>query len=612
MEGKKETVLVTGATGFLGEYLIKRLLREYRVLAMGRNRERGRFLASLGAVFCEGDFTEAKQCAGYVKEADYVIHAGALSSVWGAWEEFYRTNVLGTKTILRLCRKYGVKRLVYVSSPSVYSGTRDRLEIKEEQAPKKNTLNHYIRSKLLAEKLLLRQKEVPVVILRPRGLIGVGDTSLVPRLLRANRTIGIPLFRGGKNLVDMTSVENAALACHLALTAKGAEGGIFNITNGEPAEFKELLEQFLTAAGESPHYRRLPFRALYCAAAVLEKGYRLFRVKGEPPLTRYTVCMLAFSQTMDISRARKLLGYRPEKTLEESIREYGEWYRKGSADPLPPAFPDPPGLITAARICHCGFCINDLARMFRGRSSEKRRFPAGVVLLTHKRLGTIVYDTGYSEQILHGGPLLKLYCLLNPVSVTREQTIVRQLEKRGIPAGSAKHVILSHAHPDHVGGLSLIPGYTLTAFPVTLAAAKKSSLLKLSFRELLPPAGHILAERKPQNRLYEHFLCRYFEEVYDLFDDGSVIGVRLPGHCDGQLGLWLPDQSLFLAADACWGTDLLEDTPRMRLLARLIQNDFAAYRDTVRRLCRLKHDYPRIRIICSHDGGKEQIHGEGL
>ena len=88
-----ETVLVTGATGFLGEYLVRRLVGRYRVLALGRNRDRGRRLEAYGAVFCPGDFTRRESCACYLKEADYVIHAGALSSVWGKWEDFYQTNV---------------------------------------------------------------------------------------------------------------------------------------------------------------------------------------------------------------------------------------------------------------------------------------------------------------------------------------------------------------------------------------------------------------------------------------------------------------------------------------------------------------------------------------
>ena len=87
MENGKNTVLITGATGFLGEYLVMRLTKEYRVLAMGRNREQGRKLEGLGAVFCPGDFTDRKTCEAYFKGVRYVIHAGARSTVWGRWDE---------------------------------------------------------------------------------------------------------------------------------------------------------------------------------------------------------------------------------------------------------------------------------------------------------------------------------------------------------------------------------------------------------------------------------------------------------------------------------------------------------------------------------------------
>ena len=192
---------------------------------MGRNREQGRKLEGLGAVFCPGDFTDRKTCEAYFKGVRYVIHAGARSTVWGRWEDFYRTNVAGTALVAELCLENGIERLVYISSPSIYTVKCDRYDIREEQAPKYNDLNHYIRSKLSAERVVedVHQKGLETVILRPRGLIGVGDTSLVPRLLRANMRIGIPLMREGLNTVDLTSVENVAQACQLALTARAAE-----------------------------------------------------------------------------------------------------------------------------------------------------------------------------------------------------------------------------------------------------------------------------------------------------------------------------------------------------------------------------------------------------
>lgn len=623
---QSETVLVTGATGFLGEYLVRRLAGRYRVLALGRNREKGRRLEAYGAVFCPGDFTRRESCVCYFKEADYVIHAGALSSVWGKWEDFYRTNVAGTELVAGLCREYGVRRLVYISSPSIYTGKEDQYDIREEEAPEKNELNYYIRSKLMAEAVIRRwnRKGLETVILRPRGLIGPGDTSLVPRLLRANEGVGIPLFNGGHNLVDLTGVENAALACELALTAKGAAGGVFNITNGEPTEFRVLLERFLKAIGKRPHYRRLPFGLVYGAAGALEKAYGAFRLPGEPPLTRYTVCTLGHAQTMDIRRAEKILGYRPEKTLEESIREYGDWWRGqqeredaagnsgeaagGDAAKMEQGVTASPGRVTEVKLYRCGSCVNDLGVIYRGMPREKREFPARAALIRHRELGNILYDTGYSEEIFRGGLFLFLYRLVNPVRLGREETLAARLEKDGVSPKSVRRVILSHAHPDHVGGLSRLSGVELVATGEVLEALHGHRLRDLMPRSLTPPNGCIRTERQPKTPLKDHFLCGYFERVYDLFGDGSVVGVVLDGHCRGQLGLWIPDVSLFLAADACWGGDLAGAVSRMRLLPALLQKDFKAYRDTLRRICRMKREHPEIRVVFSHQRERGKAH----
>ena len=657
----KKTVLVTGATGFLGEYLTQRLTKRYRVLALGRNREKGKRLEEQGAVFCPGDFTRRESCARYFQGVDYVIHAGALSTVWGEWEDFYRTNVLGTELVAALCRENGVKRLVYLSSPSIYTGKEDQYHIREDQAPEQNNLNYYIKSKLMAEAILRKweKKGLETVILRPRGLIGIGDTSLVPRILTANAKTGIPLFREGRNLVDLTSVENVALACELSMTAEKAPGRAFNITNGEPMEFRNILEQFLRAIGEEPRYRRLPFGLVYALAGGLEWLYRTLRFAGEPPLTRYTVCTLGYAQTMDISSAREILGYVPEKTLAESIREYGAWWkanhgtgspkgeekssskrtrtypaspdcgaeagrRPGAHDstqpgrraeagrrpgahnptqPDQPHLPAPPGKVEEVKIYPCGSCTNRLGIMFRGMRWEKREFPARAALIRHRELGHILYDTGYSEEIFRGGPGLWLYRLLNPVRLGKEEGICERLKKDGIPPETVKTILLSHAHPDHIGGLSRFPGCRLVAFGETLDALERPRIRNLVFRNLLPPKGCIEKKHTPGNPLENHFLNRYFGQAYDLFGDGSAIAVRLEGHARGQMGLWIPDVSLFLAADACWGSDLVKATRRMRLLPRLLQKDFAAYEDSLKRICRMKRDYPQIRVVFSHQKG---------
>lgn len=323
-------ILVTGATGFLGSYLLAELGKTHPVVGIGRSREKIQKLSHLAQMeYC--DLTNDAQIKElmYRHSFDCVIHAAALSSAWGREEDFIAANVRSTALLVKLAISCHVKKFIFVSSPSIYSKKESCLHIKEEDVPWDNRLNYYIMSKIQAEKILQKYtKNIDIIILRPRGLIGAGDTSLVPRLLRANKKIGIPLFHKGQNMVDITCVENAAWACALAVNAPVKSGSVYNISNGEPCPFKQVLDLFLKEAGLTPHYREVPFIPVYLLSCLLEKGYQLLRLSPEPILTRYTVCTLAFSQTLDISKAKKELGYRPKVTLADGILKYGRWYRQ--------------------------------------------------------------------------------------------------------------------------------------------------------------------------------------------------------------------------------------------------------------------------------------------
>ena len=322
-------VLVTGATGFLGKYVVKELVAEgYFVRAFGRNEAVGQSLVSEQVEFFKGDLSSKQAVEEACKGVEMVVHAGALSTVWGPWESFYQANVLGTQHVLEACRTNKISRLVYVSSPSIYAAPKDQIGIKEEDAPTENHLNNYIKSKLLSEKLFPAYPDVPSIILRPRGLFGIGDTSILPRVLKLSQKIGIPLIKEGKQLMDMTCVENVALAIALALKADRAEGQVYNITNGEPTPFKELIEEALQGLELPIRYKKLPAFLLRGLASSLEVLYRFLPLKGEPPLTRYTYCLLRYSQTLDISKAREELGYEPRISIKEGIAQYVQDYRK--------------------------------------------------------------------------------------------------------------------------------------------------------------------------------------------------------------------------------------------------------------------------------------------
>lgn len=328
----RRKVLVTGAYGFLGKYVIDELVdHHYRVVAFGRKREELEKLRDKQVEIFQGDFCNYDDALAAAQKADYIIHCGALSTVWGRRDDFIRTNVDGTVNLMKAARQAGIKRMVYVSSPSIYAARRDRLNIDESDYDPKNRLNYYIESKILAEQKIREFDDVDYVIIRPRGLFGVGDTSIIPRLIRANQKIGIPIFNGGRNIVDMTCVENVALALRLALESNAASRKTYNITNGEPHEFRELLEELFQKLRQKPRYLDANVDFMYNVAGLVEVVYKLARIYREPLLTKYNVCTLGYSQTLDIENAVRDLGYHPKISLREGIEKYAKAYRENSA-----------------------------------------------------------------------------------------------------------------------------------------------------------------------------------------------------------------------------------------------------------------------------------------
>lgn len=322
-------ILVTGAYGFLGKYVIEELVSHgYDVLAFGRDEQKMKALKRERVDIFIGDFCNKEAVIKATEGVDAVIHCGALSTIWGKREDFINANVRGTMNLVEGCLQHQVKRFVYVSSPSIYACKANRLDIKETDVDESNTLNFYIESKILAEQQIKATANLDWVIVRPRGLFGVGDPSIVPRLIRANAKIGIPLFNNGRNIVDMTCVENVAYALRLCLESPNAVGNIYNITNGEPKPFKEILETLFNSLGVQPNYLKLNSEVLYALSCLIERLYKIFRIYKEPIFTKYSICTLAYSQTLDISKARNELNYVPQMTLQEGIMKYAEQYNK--------------------------------------------------------------------------------------------------------------------------------------------------------------------------------------------------------------------------------------------------------------------------------------------
>lgn len=320
--------IVTGATGFLGSHLVMLLEEQgYQVIALGRNADKGQKLNSEQTTFKATDITNKSTLLQSFEQVDVVFHCAALSSAWGKMDDFERVNVQGARYVLQCCEQYEVKKLVYVSSTSVYFDFKDKTNIAETEVLQHGFVNHYAQTKYQAEQCLLTEKEnTEVVIIRPRGIVGDGDTSIMPRVLRIADKGFFPLINQGKAIVDLTYVKNVAYALLLAAEKTGINGHCFNISNMEPLTVKSLLQKVLNHRKSSSPCRffPMPYLLIYGIAYCLEGIAKCFSL-GEPALTCYGVGLLAKTQTLNIEAARDELGYTPLYNLDHAIEQYVKW-----------------------------------------------------------------------------------------------------------------------------------------------------------------------------------------------------------------------------------------------------------------------------------------------
>lgn len=317
-------ILVTGGGGFVGGYIVERLLaRGYAVRSIGRSPQPE--LVAKGVEVVCGDLTDATAVSAACEGVDTVFHVAARAGVWGSWESFYRPNVIGTRNVLSACRKWQVKRLVYTSTPSVvFNG--DSIRGGDESLPYgKNWLCHYAETKALAEQeaLAANSEKLQVVALRPHLIFGPGDPHLLPRVVESVKAGRLRIVGDGSAKVDVSYVGNVADA-HLdafdALERGKGAGQAYFISQGEPVDLWPWLNSILEGLGQPPLTQKIPLPLAYGIGALCEGAWKVLRRRTDPPITRFVAVELAKDHYFDINKAQHELGYRPRVPMNEALK----------------------------------------------------------------------------------------------------------------------------------------------------------------------------------------------------------------------------------------------------------------------------------------------------
>ncbi len=323
-------ILVTGASGFIGGRFARFALEQgLSVRVNGRRAEGVEHLVRRGAEFIQGDLSDPELVQQLCHDVEAVVHCAGAVGVWGRRQDFMQGNVQVTENVVEGCLKQNVRRLVHLSSPSIYFDGRSHLGIKEEQVPKRFN-NHYAATKYLAEQKVFGAEEfgLEVIALRPRFVTGAGDTSIFPRLLTMQRKKRLSIIGNGLNKVDFTSMQNLNEAMLSSLLAAGsALGKAYNISNGTPVPLWDVVNYVMRQMDMPQVTRYRSFGLAYSAAAVNEGACLLWPGRPEPTLSRLGMQVMSKDFTLDISRARHYLEYQPRVSLWTALDEFCGWWK---------------------------------------------------------------------------------------------------------------------------------------------------------------------------------------------------------------------------------------------------------------------------------------------
>lgn len=323
--------LVTGAGGFLGLYIVEQLIARGDSV---RSFSRGEYpeLVAMGVETVRGDLTDPESVGEACRGVDVVFHAAAKPGIGLIWNDYFQTNTLGTRNVIDGCLRSGVSRLVYTSSPSVTFDGGDQCGVDESAPYARHWLCHYPHTKAMAERHVLEMNDpdrLRTCALRPHLIWGPRDGHLIPRLIARARSGRLRRIGDGTNLIDMIYVENAATAHLQAADALADDdspvaGRAYFLSQGEPVNCWEWINEILALAGLQPVKKSISLKAAWRIGAVFEFIYRRLHLKGEPPMTRFLAAQLATSHYFDITRAREDFGFDPKIDKAEGMRRLAE------------------------------------------------------------------------------------------------------------------------------------------------------------------------------------------------------------------------------------------------------------------------------------------------
>ncbi len=322
--GEKRVAFVTGGSGFVGGRLISALIaQDWQVRALARGQKAVATVKGLGAVVIEGDLTDRAALLKGMSGSQIVFHVAALFKMWGSQEEFDAVNVDGTRALVNAAvESQSIRKVIMVSAAAVVMGDPKPMENVDERVPlQQRSFAPYSASKAAAEEVLHaangRRQGFETVALRPPMIWGPGMPTL-DHMINVVNSGNWQWPDQGKQATSTCYVDNLIDA--LLLAADRGQGAYF-VADSDQRDFKSVVGGLLETRGVKASDKSISFGMAWRVAGVMGFFWKLFRIKGEPPITRQMLRLIGKPFTVNIDKARRELGYVPHVSWKQGIQK---------------------------------------------------------------------------------------------------------------------------------------------------------------------------------------------------------------------------------------------------------------------------------------------------
>ncbi len=323
-------VLVTGANGFIGSSLVKKLRQQdIEVVGLVRKTSDLSFLEGVDVELVYGDIANKDTLdKNWFEGVDVVFHVAGLAADWGPLEKFKRVNFEGTVNVAKLASGAVVKRFVYISTVAFHGF--GRTNIKETDPPAKNLIP-YAATKLMAENWLwefAKEISMEITAVRPGNVFGPNDRTFMFKYLKEIEKGKVPQINHGKSKTCPTFIHNLTDAIMLVSHHPSAVGEAFIVTDGLNITWNEFNKKLTEALGVEFNPVSIPYGVAMAAAKIYYGIHSLLGIKKEPFLTPYRINNGGKDYHFSIDKIKNILGFKPAYDLDAAVRMTVEWYKK--------------------------------------------------------------------------------------------------------------------------------------------------------------------------------------------------------------------------------------------------------------------------------------------